>query len=341
MTLCMAPIRGITDHIFRTAFAEHFGGFDTAVAPFISSRKDRKIKSAHLKDLLPEYNTALPVVPQILSNSGEDFVYLADHLYDLGYSVTNWNLGCPYPVVTRKHRGAGLLPHADRIAEFLDTAMSRMKGGLSIKIRLGWADTTELMGLLPVLHRYPLAELIVHPRTGIQRYEGTVDLAAFEQVLENTGLPVMYNGDIQTVADFTYLSGRFKAVDRWMIGRGALADPFLAAAIGGSQPEEREKVTRMRNFHDDLMARYTVRLNGPVHLLDRMKGLWRYFILLFETPDKSAGSIFKAKEIAAYQDHVARFFDAGPGIAEKKPTFFQCCPVRFLHEQDGEKKSKK
>lgn len=323
MMLCMAPVRGITDHVFRTAFAEHFGGFDTAIAPFISSRKDRKIKSAHLRDLLPENNRRLPVVPQILSNSADDFVYLADHLYDLGYSVTNWNLGCPYPMVAKKYRGAGLLPHADRIAGFLDTAMSRMKGGLSIKIRLGWTDTTELMGLLPVLGTYPLSELIVHPRTGIQRYEGTVDLAAFEQVLENTDLPVMYNGDIQTVFDFSYLSGRFKAVDRWMIGRGCLTDPFLPAAIGGGkQPEEEEKVARMRNFHDALMARYTVRLNGPVHLLDRMKGLWRYFILLFETPDKSVRSIFKAKEIAAYQDHVARFFDTVPRIAKKRPTFF-------------------
>ena len=75
--LYMAPMKGLTDHIFRNTFAEHFGGFDLAVAPFISSKRDRIFKRKYVKDLLPENNTRLPVIPQIMSKTAEDFAVLA------------------------------------------------------------------------------------------------------------------------------------------------------------------------------------------------------------------------------------------------------------------------
>lgn len=320
--LYMAPIQGITDCRFRAAFAGHFSGFDRAVAPFIASKGDRKIQSSYFRDLLPEQNLRLPVTPQILGNNAEDFVHLADSLYDLGHDTVNWNLGCPFPMVARKRRGAGLLPYTDRIAEFLNIAVPRLKGRLSIKTRLGWHDKAELLDLLPVFNQYPLAELIVHPRTGRQRYDGAVDLEAFEQVLGATNLPVVYNGDIQTVEDFAYLSGRFKTVDRWMIGRGCLKDPFLPEAIRSGAEGENNRMERLRRFHNDLFDRYRTLLSGPRHLLDRMKGVWRYLALLFENPDKIAKAVFKTKSIAAYQDLVTRLLGGEARIAEKRPTFF-------------------
>ena len=99
-------MKGLTDHLFRTAFADHFGGFDLAVAPFISSKRDHTFKPKYVKDVLPENNTTLPVVPQILSNVAEDFTALANHIFDLGYGSVNWNLGCPSRTVTGKKRGA-------------------------------------------------------------------------------------------------------------------------------------------------------------------------------------------------------------------------------------------
>ena len=115
----MAPIKGLTDHLFRTVFAEHFGGFDMAIAPFISSKRDHTFKPKYVKDVLPENNTTLPIIPQILSNVAEDFTALANYLFDLGYGSVNWNLGCPSRTVTGKKRGAGMLPHTDLIRTFL------------------------------------------------------------------------------------------------------------------------------------------------------------------------------------------------------------------------------
>ena len=149
--LYMAPMKGFTDHLFRSAFADHFGGFDLAVAPFIASKPDHRIKRKYVKDVLPENNTRMPVVPQIMSKTAADFIVLANYLYDLGYDTVNWNLGCPYPMVANKKRGSGMLPYTDRIRTFLDKVIHEIHGSLSIKIRLGWKENADIFRLLPVI----------------------------------------------------------------------------------------------------------------------------------------------------------------------------------------------
>ena len=315
--LYMAPLKGFTDWMFRKAFAEHFGGFDLAVAPFIASKSDCKIKRKFVRDVLPEHNESLPVVPQILGKSGEDFAFLADYLYDLGYETVNWNLGCPYAMVAKKMRGSGMLPHPEMIDIFLDTALRRMKPKLSIKIRLGYKSPDEIFRLVPILNRYPLEELIVHPRTGVQYYDGEVDLEAFEKLLERIDHRIVYNGDIKTPEHFRRLSERFEKVERWMIGRWCIADPFLPSAIKDPTESVGDKVRRIKGFHEALFYEYQAVLDGPSHLLNKMKGLWRYLSLPFEDFKKSMKNIKKATRPEQYLELVNRFFDT-----EAKPRSF-------------------
>lgn len=305
----MAPIKGLTDHLFRTAFANHFGGFDLAVAPFISSKRDHTFKPKYVKDVLPENNTALPVIPQILSNVGEDFVVLANYLFDLGYSSVNWNLGCPSRTVTSKKRGAGMLPHMDLIRAFLDDIFSGIKGTISIKLRLGWTSADDIFRLLPVLNQYPMEVVIIHPRTGIQQYEGEVDLSAFEQCLSILKHPVVYNGDIRTYDDFKRLSNRFQNVSQWMIGRGCLADPFLATIIKTGNTEVPDRIRTMKQFHDDLFEKYSRVLHGPSHLLNRMKGIWRHISYSFKDCETFTKRIKKTQMPDQYVDLVNLFFE--------------------------------
>ena len=306
----MAPMKGLTDHLFRTAFADHFGGFDLAVAPFISSKRDHAFKPKYVKDVLPENNTALPVIPQILSNVAEDFTALANYLFDLGYGSVNWNLGCPSRTVTGKKRGAGMLPHTDLIRTFLDDAFSGIKGTISAKLRLGWTSADDIFRLLPVLNQYPLEALIIHPRTGIQRYEGEIDLSAFEQCLSVLKHPVVYNGDIRTYDDFKRLSHRFESISQWMIGRGCLADPFLPTVIRTGDTEVSDRIQAMKRFHDDLFEAYSRVLHGPSHLLNRMKGIWRYLSYSLKDCEKFTKKINKTQRPDQYVDLVNLFFEA-------------------------------
>lgn len=307
--LYMAPMKGFTDHLFRNVFADHFGGFDLAVAPFISSKPDHRIKEKYVRDLLPENNTHMPIVPQILSKTAADFIALANYLYDLGHDTINWNLGCPYPMVAKKERGAGMLPYTDRIQAFLDRVIPGIHGSLSIKTRLGWKDKDDIFRLLPVIAPYPLSEIIIHPRTGLQRYEGSVDLDAFEKCLASIRQPVVYNGDIRTIGDFRKLSQRFDGVHAWMIGRWCLADPFLPGCIATDADDISDRVHRMQRFHEALFEAYSRVLYGPSHVLNKMKGFWRYFSLPFEDCEKTMKEIKKTVRPAQYLERVNRFFE--------------------------------
>lgn len=307
--LYMAPMKGFTDHLFRSAFAEHFGGFDLAVAPFITTKQGYRIKRKYVKDVLPENNTRLQVIPQILSKTAGDFIVLANYLYDLGYKTINWNLGCPYPMVANKQRGSGMLPYTDRIQTFLDKVIPELHGALSIKMRLGWKDNTDIFRLLPLMDPYPLSEIIIHPRTGLQRYEGVVDLDAFETCLAMSHHPVVYNGDIRTRDDFQQLFQRFAGVHAWMIGRWCIADPFLPGRIKSSADEIPDKIFRMQQFHEALFNAYSHVLAGPSHVMNKMKGFWRYFSLPFEDCKKSIKKITKSRQPDRYLEQVNLFFE--------------------------------
>ena len=181
---------------------------------------------------------------------------------------------------------------------------------LSIKIRLGWKSADDIYRLLPILNQYPLAELIIHPRTGLQRYEGETDLDAFEQCLSLIDHPVVYNGDIRTPEIFDRLSSRFESVNRWMIGRWCLANPFLPLIIKSGQDDNRDKLSRMKQFHAALHEQYCAVLDGPGHVLNKMKGLWKFFALPFADCERSLKKIKKTKRPDQYLDQVNHFFDS-------------------------------
>lgn len=304
--LILAPLRGLTDAIYRTTFAHHFAGFDQAMAPFLTTFKGTKVKSARLDDLLPENNSDLPVVPQILGKDAEQFKVLATILADLGYQTVNWNLGCPYPMVANKGRGSGLLPAPDKIAAFLDQ-LGDLPCRLSIKTRIGRKDKDEIKALMPIFNAYPLEELIIHPRLGVQLYKGEVDLETFAYCLTHSRNPVTYNGDICTGKDFQRLHRQFPQIKRWMIGRGALRDPLLPASIKELELPQQPLAT-LRAFHDELFRRYGQRLCGDSHLLGRMKAVWFYLAFSFPHSKKILKKIQKTRKIEAYHALIDQLF---------------------------------
>ena len=310
--LWLAPLRGLTDAVYRTALAQHFPGVDLAIAPFLTTHSGRRIKTAHVRDLLPANNRGLPVIPQILSKHPDDFVHLANHLFELGYAGVNLNLGCPFPQVANKGRGSGMLPFPERIEYFLEATIPRLTGRLSIKTRLGRRHRDEIQSLIPIFNRYPLQEVIIHPRTGVQMYTGHPDLEAFETCIHQLAHPVVYNGDIRHLDDFHRLAQRFPSAAGWMIGRGVIANPFLPGNIKSGADAWDNKVERFRRFHDDLFERYRLRLNGPGHLLNRMKGFWTYFPQCFRDSHKGCKRILKARSLAQYGDAVRLFFGSEP-----------------------------
>ena len=309
-SLCLAPLRGLTDTTYRTTFANHFPGFDDTIAPFLTTFQGTRVKAAKLADVLPENNSTLPVTPQIISKDADQFIVLATMLHDLGYETVNLNLGCPYPMVANKGRGSGFLPFPDKLEKFLEKIMTSPTK-LSIKTRLGRRDPAELNTLMPIFNRFPLTELIIHPRLGVQMYKGQVDLYSFARCLETSSNPVVYNGDITELSSYTSLSERFPTITRWMIGRGALANPFLPGQIKGEILPE-DPVAVLHDFHAELLSLYGEKMAGGGHLLGRMKGIWFYLCQHFAAEEKILKKIQKTKNIAAYEQVVHHFFASSP-----------------------------
>ncbi len=313
MTLSLAPLHGVTNRVFRSAYFSRFAGFDEAVAPFVLAVTTERAKSGHFKDFVPDPPVGVPVIPQLLGADSTGFLDSARVLADMGHREVNWNLGCPYPMVAKKGRGSGLLPHPDKIDRFLDAVIPSLGLELSVKLRLGREDPSEILALMPVLNRYPLARVVIHPRLGVQMYRGAVDLEGFARALALCAHPVGYNGDIETPADISRLAGRFPAVREWMIGRAAIRDPFLPARIKGL-PLPADEQAALRAFHDDLFRAYREVLCGPAHALDKMKEIWSYLGHSFPDRKRELDSISRAKTLEAYSAAVDALFSRKTAI---------------------------
>ena len=302
----LAPIKGITDRTFRSAFVRHFGGLDSALAPFVKlSDSESKIKS-----LSPEFNPGIRTVPQILTKSPDEFITLAERFIDMGCGEVNLNLGCPFAMVIKRGEGAAMLQNPELIESFLEKIFSVISIPVSVKMRLGMHSPDEILKLIPVLNSYPVKEIVIHTRTGEQMYDGDVYLEAFESALKLSNHPVIYNGDLKTLDDYNRLSERFPSVKGWMIGRGLLMNPFLAMEIKSGKPEsETVRIERIKQFADYLLDAYIHDLQSPAHVLDKMRGLWFYLSHAFPDSRKIEKRIRKAGNLNHYRDEAGRIFD--------------------------------
>jgi tRNA-dihydrouridine synthase len=305
-TLILAPMRGITTMHYRKAFVRHFGGLDCEMAPFIPTVSVGRINPKLLKDVLPENNSGLPLIPQVIGNNAEDFVQMSIALHDLGYGEVNWNLGCPHKPIRKKRRGSGLLPYPDTVDAILDQVCDRTPCRVSVKVRLGVADKMELMNLIPVLNKYPLSEVIIHPRTAEQMYEGVVDLDAFEEAHNELRPTVCYNGDIHDTAFFKTVHHRFPGVERFMLGRGLLANPFLCEEIKEIH-NSADPVQRIAAFHDDLLSQYETVLHGDHPVLGKMKEFWSYQSIHLSNGRQLFKKLKKSTALHAYKAIVPEF----------------------------------
>ena len=283
--LYAAPMEGLTGWLWRRVHHELFGGADKYFTPFLSPNANHSFQAKERDEIEPAHNEGLPVVPQILTNSSEHFIWCARELHARGYGEVNLNLGCPSGTVTGKRKGSGLLAFPDELDRLLGeifTALPELR--ISVKTRIGKLDPAEWEHLLAIYNRYPIACLTVHPRVRKEKYRGPVHLNAFADALANSRNPVCYNGDLRTVGEVRALETRFPTVTHVMIGRGLVADPALARKLRGGKGTDREELT---DFLAALYQGYTDFYQGQVPTAaQRMREVWFYLIHLFDDAEK-------------------------------------------------------
>lgn len=305
-TFYLAPLRGITDWVYRNTYENFFGKFDYLLTPFIPTVKGMAIRRSILKDLEPSRNDINRVIPQMLGKDAHELTILTNAISELGYKKVNWNLGCPHPLVTRKKRGSGLLPYYEEIDSILEYTIPRINCKLSIKCRLGYKVKSDIEKLIPIFNKYPLDEIILHPRTGEQLYDGTCDLDAFEKVITSCKHKIVYNGDITSKDHYSYLKSRFQSISNWMIGRGIIQDPFLLMSIKGNTEINND---RLQRFSQDLLTGYMQLLPTKGHVIDKMKQQWTYLFKRFTVNSSTQKNLLKAKNLDTFEKCTEEVFE--------------------------------
>ena len=201
MKLSFAPLEGITSYIYRNTHAEYFGGCDEYYTPFISPSDNTKIGRKGFRDIIPENNSCLRPVVQVLTNNSVSFLKFCEKLKEYGYDRININLGCPSGTVVNKKRGSGLLRDVNLLESFLDEIFEKSDIKISIKTRTGFYSSDEFDGLLTLYNKYSLDELIVHPRCREDFYNGEPSYKAFDKAYENSKHKVIFNGNIFSACD--------------------------------------------------------------------------------------------------------------------------------------------
>lgn len=309
-TLLSSPLQGFTDFRFRNTFHKYFGGVDTFYAPYIRLNGKMVIKSNFDRDIQFKNNKTLNVIPQIMTNDAEEFIFVTKFVQSLGYTELNWNLGCPYPMVINKCMGSGLINDPDRIDRILDRVHAETDITVSMKMRMGYEHSGEIIDTFPVLGKYPLKNIAIHARIGKQLYKGGVDLDGFQRCVDHSPHKLYYNGDITTVEIFRKMKERFPMIDHWMLGRGLIADPFLPRMIKNDTldyPEDRFEI--FSKFHDRLFSEYEQKLTGDKMIIRKMLSFWEYFATPLSNPIKIVKKIKKAKTIEVYDEAVAEILE--------------------------------
>ena len=314
MELSFAPMEGVTYSIYRRIHAEMFPGADVYYAPFLAPDSTGRFKAGNLRDILPENNAGIHLIPQILCNAAAPFLAVAAELAALGYGEVDLNVGCPSGTVVAKHKGAGMLADLEALDRCLAEIFENCPLRVSVKTRLGFKSAQEFPAVLAVYRKYPLSRLIVHARDREGMYRSAPDRDAFAAALD-CAFPVVYNGDIFTPQDADAVTMRFPKLSGLMLGRGAVCNPALFRAIRGGMPLEKDE---LRAFHDRLTAAYLASGLAPQFTAARMKELWYYQQCLFPGSEKLCKAIFKSRSFSDYSAAVSALF----ARAEFDPTAF-------------------
>lgn len=310
----IAPLEGITGFVYRNALEKYYGEkIDKYFAPFIVPRPKKGMQNSERRDLLPENNQTLELVPQILTNQADAFCSLAHRIHaEFGYNEINLNLGCPSGTVVSGGKGAGFLAKTEELNRFLENIFKQAEVKISIKTRLGILDEDEFDRVLAIYNQYPISELIIHPRVQKDMYRKAVHMEAFCRALENCKMPVCYNGDIYTAADYQeklskiqeVLDGEEKVI-AVMYGRGIIGNPSLVQQIEGGKMTDKKT---LQQFHDTILNGYEKIMDSDNATLFRMKELWMYMHHLFQAPEKPMKMIKKSQNLSTYHLAVAELF---------------------------------
>ena len=150
MKLYAAPLQGFTEAPWRNLHQEVFGGIDAYYTPFVRMEKG-EFRNKDVREIASGNNTVSRLIPQLIASTPAELERLAGLFIEKGYKEADINMGCPFPLMTGKHKGSGILPYPAEVEALLKELVHYPELGFSVKMRLGWECADEWRPLLPLL----------------------------------------------------------------------------------------------------------------------------------------------------------------------------------------------
>ena len=294
MKYYFAPMEGLTDRIYRDIHARFFPGLDRYYTPFFSPTMHHSLTNKEARELPMAVETPVCTIPQILTKSAEDFLWMANLCAERGYTEVNLNAGCPSGTVTAKGKGAGMLANTEELDRFLEQVFTSSPLPVSVKTRIGVQSSEEWPAILEVYNRYPIKELTVHSRVRKAFYAGTVEEDCFRYAVEHSKNPLCYNGDLNTKEDIDRVQRDYPEVKAVMIGRGLIARPDMLS----TDKADSQKLT---SFYNALLEVYLIAFGGSRNAMFRLKEHWHYLLPCFADSEKLGKKLRKTTDLQEYR----------------------------------------
>lgn len=306
-----APLQGFTDAVFRETHAKHFKGIDAYYTPFCRVEKG-EMRWHDQKEISAERNPTLfeqgKLVPQIIGNSAEEVTILIQKIIEIGYKRIDVNFGCPFPMIAKKQKGAGILSAPEKAKEVLDALVKFPEVDFSLKMRLGMVASNEVLQLLPLINGAKLSQVTMHARLGKDQYKGEMDFAGYEAFTKDCFQKIIFNGDITTIEKVRATTERYPNLAGVMIGRGLLMNPALVEeSLNQEAYTPSKRCAKLKAFMEELEAGYGEAMNGGEgQLVQKLTTFWEY--LLPELDHKGRKKILKSKKLSDYRAAVNEAF---------------------------------
>ena len=270
-------MEGLADDILRGVLTRA-GRYDWCVTEFVRVTGTLLPKKSFIRvspELLAGARTAAgtPVRVQLMGSDPQCLAENAARLAELVPAGIDLNFGCPAPLVNRHRGGAALLDEPELLHDIAAAVRAAVPPGLtfSAKMRLGIDDTARALDCARALADGGAQELVVHARTKSDGYRPQVRWEWVARVREAVAVPVIANGEVWHAAGWRAIRAATGCEDV-MLGRGAVADPFLAERIRGAREEQASESDwrELQPCLDDFWAQVQEKV-APRHAPGRLK----------------------------------------------------------------------
>lgn len=300
--LMLAPMQGVTNRAVRQVFVDWVRP-DVVFSEFMRVKHadaTQRLSHGDLLDAKP-HGHGVPLIVQLIGRDLEPLVEGAHEAQAAGAVHLNLNLGCPYGRMN-VGCGGGMLERPRELPAILGALRDSVAGTFSVKVRSGYSDPEQIFSLLPVFEDAGVDFVVLHARTVEQRYDGEADHSITARVVRATRLPIIANGDLNTVESARRVLEQTGAAGL-MLGRGAMRDPLLFERLRGRAPSASSRESH-QHFLRALTRQYGALFGADGNVLSKLKSS----LALMGVPEdeRAYRALKKAKSVDDFCEGIER-----------------------------------